>query len=274
MSRTGSATTRARSRRARIASNGRSASTRTFAGSGPSARARSAVVTISNDALGQSRGDREEELEVAVRIRADRDDVHLRRPHGRRERSRVDAEGHELHSRRAPVLGEEALELGRLVLAVRHDRRRRPERGRVQPPHARAAQPHESLRQPDGDVDERPTEQPTPPREHERDADRVHRREDDVGSVRVAQRPEHGREVAAVASGGLEPALDRTAGDARPGGGSAPLQVVRRFPPPLPQLVEAEERVPHRGPRRRAQGFPAQRGVPEAEEDGCHRCRR
>ena len=127
--------------------------------------------------LGRAADDPEEQLEIPVRVGADRDDV-LRRRLGRRQQAvGIDAERDELHGRGVPVAVEPVRQHARLVLAVGEDGRRGGEGGRVEAPHARRPEPLQALGQPDGGVDERRMQAPGPLEQHQRDPDRVHGRE-------------------------------------------------------------------------------------------------
>ena len=75
--------------------------------------------------LGHALRHTEEEPEVAVRVRPDRDDA-APRDAVRRQRARVHAEGHELDPRLAAVRGDPRADVVGLRLAVRHDRAQAP----------------------------------------------------------------------------------------------------------------------------------------------------
>ena len=206
-----------------------------------------------------------------MRIRADRDDVDGCLSIRRRERALVDAERDELDARRLAVRLQPPPKLVRLELAVGEHGRARCERARVQAPHVLRAQLRETLGEADRDVDQRRPHPSCPVQEHQRDADRVDRGEDDIGTIRTPKRGEHRGEVAAVAARPLEGRLQTGAGRARPAGRlSRALEVVRRRPAPLGELVEAEEEIAlgrsRRGRERRAPG----RRVTVGMEDGGH----
>ena len=78
-----------------------------------------------------ARGDPQEELEVAVRVGADRDDVGRRRGPVRREDLGIDAERDELDPGPGAVLHHPALDVVRLAPAVGDDNGAGAERGGV-----------------------------------------------------------------------------------------------------------------------------------------------
>ena len=85
------------------------------------------------------------------------------------------------------------------------------------------------------------------------------------------KRRQHGREVAAVAAGALERALEGRAEHSRPGPRRRPLEVVRHGMPAVDELVHPVERVAARAARREPERGPALRRVAEEVEDGGHR---
>ena len=66
---------------------------------------------------------------------------------------------------------------------------------------ARAAKLLEALRQSDCRVDDRRANSAEPTEQRERNADRIDRRESDVGTVQLTKRREDAREVARVSAG-------------------------------------------------------------------------
>ena len=154
------------------------------------------------------RRDDREEVEVATRICAHGYDVNPWLAFAiRPERVHVHAERHEQDPGRAA--SEPALERVGLAMGVRDDRLRSTERGGVEPPGRVAAELRQALRKPDGHVDEWWAEETRSLEEHERNPNRVDRREDDFRRVRHAQRRENRGEVSAVAAEAIEHRVDR-----------------------------------------------------------------
>ncbi len=92
---------------------------------------------------------------------------------------------------------------------------RRAQRTRVELLHVPGLELREALGQTDRRVHERAPGDATSREQHQRDADRVDRREHDVGTVELPDGREDGREIAAVASCRFERAPERGAGRSR-----------------------------------------------------------
>ena len=169
-----------------------------------------------------------------------------------------------------PLRGQPELEVAGLALAVGEDCRTAGERTGVETPHAPRAKPGEPLGETDGRVHQGLSQPAEASGQDQRDPDRVHGGEDDVGAVRSFERPEHGREVAPVASGPAEPALDCGSREPRPARRLHSLEIVLDPIAARAQLVEAEEHVPLRRARLGDERAPALRRVAEGVEDPRH----
>ena len=139
-----------------MSSNGRSVSTETFGGSASSERACSAVVTTTKARVGHRPGDGEQEVEVPVRVRSDRDDVDVRGLVARPERTGSTPNGTNSTGTSDPRSRKPPSQRLGFVLAVGEDR------GCASRAHARRARSMRRDRsrasrsgRPDRDVDER-----------------------------------------------------------------------------------------------------------------------
>ena len=224
--------------------------------------------------VGHPPGDGEQEVEVPMRVRADRDDVDVRGLVARPEGHGVDAERDELDRRARPSRPQPPSDRLRLVLAVGEDRGCGAERTRVEALHAARPEPCQPLGQADRDVDEGHAHRPRTGEQDERDADGVDGRENDVGPAQGAERRKHGREVAAVPPGRFEAPLPGPARDPRPRRGGGSLEVVSHDVPAGGEVVHSVERVPRGGARLERERGATLRRVAEEVEDGGHRLRR
>jgi hypothetical protein len=178
----------------------------------------------------------------------------------------VDAERDELDPR--DTVTEPGSQLVDLAPAVGDDRVQATKRPSEESSRSRAVKLLEALRQSDRRVHDRRTHATEPIEERKWNADRVDRRENDIGAVQLAKRREDAPEVARVSAAQPHAPIEDASEDPRAAARlESRLEIVTNLEPCSSQLVETVEAVARRIAERSTKRLAPQRRVAVEDEN-------